>query len=71
MPEITLKFKLPEEQTEADHAILGTEWYFAVYEIVSELRSRIKYENAGQEIADFNKWVWEMLQERGLDPYKE
>jgi hypothetical protein len=71
MPEITMTFSLPEEQSEFDHAILGTEWYLAVNEIVNELRTRLKYENAGKEIDEFNEWVWGVLNERGLDPYKE
>ena len=71
MPSITLKYTLPDERVDAEQAIHGADWYLAVYEIVSELRSWIKFEGAGQEIADFNKWVWEMLNERGLDPYKE
>lgn len=68
---MTLTFDLPEERSEAERAAHGTDWYLAVYDIVSELRSWIKFQDAGQEIADFNTWVWEMLNERGLDPYKE
>lgn len=70
MPNITMTFSLPEEQGEFDHAILGTEWYLATYEIVNELRNRVKYGDK-EDLAGFHEWVWEMLNDRGLDPYKE
>ena len=70
MSTITLRYELPEERVDSERAIRGADWYLAVYEIVSELRNLLKYNNAGQEIDSFNKWVWEMLKDRGLDPYE-
>ena len=71
MPTLDLHFKLPEEQHEADLALDAAKWYLGVYDIVNELRNRLKYGNAGAEIEDFNKWVWEMLADRQINPYDE
>lgn len=70
MPEITLKFNLPDERQDANRAIRADDWYIAVYDIITELRSRLKFGDAGKEIDDFNDWVWSLLNERGLDPYE-
>jgi len=66
-----LEFDLPLENYEFERASHAADWYMAVWDIVSELRKRLRYENAGDEMEDLNKWVWDMLNERGLDPYKE
>lgn len=71
MPELVLKFKLPEEKSEAEMAQKAGDWYCAVYDTASELRRRMKYsENPSPELADFSKWFWGMLENRGIDPYE-
>ena len=66
-----LEFDLPLENYEFERASHTDDWYSAVYDIVTEIRKRVKYGGASDEVADVYKWVWEMLNERGLDPYKE
>ena len=66
-----LAFNLPDDASEFERASHATDWYLAVWEIVSEFRRRVKYGNAGAEMEDMDKWVWNMLNERGIDPYKE
>jgi hypothetical protein len=69
MPTFDLHFNLPDEANDANLALNAVKWYLAVWDIVSELRRRLKYGNAGDEIEEFNKWVWDMLADRQLDPY--
>ena len=66
-----LEFDLPLENYEFDRASHSADWFMAVWDIVTELRRRVKYGNAGDEVADVYKWVWDMLNDRGIDPYKE
>lgn len=69
MPVMTLTFNLPDEAVEAETAQRAGEWRSAVEEIVSELRRRLKYEGAGEELEKFNQWVWDELKDRNLDPW--
>jgi hypothetical protein len=69
MSELILKFTIPEESSEAEMAFKAGDWYLAVGDIVTELRKRLKYGDAGKEMDEFNAWVWGMLEERGLDPW--
>jgi hypothetical protein len=64
-----LKFKLPEERDDFETAIHARAWRNAVSDIVTELRRRVKYGNAGAEMNDFYDWVWQLLNEDGLDPW--
>ena len=66
-----LAFNLPDDASEFERASHATDWYLAVWDIVSELRKRLKYGGAGSEVQELDEWVWNMLNERGLDPYKE
>ena len=72
--EVTMKailaFNLPDEASEFERASHADDWYGAVYDIVTEIRQRVKYGGAG-DVEDLSRWVWNMLNERGLDPYKE
>ena len=41
--EATLKFNLPEEQSDFENAVNGTKWSIVVWELDQWLRSQIKY----------------------------
>lgn len=64
-----LRFDLPEERDEFETAVHAVDWKVAVTDIVDELRRRLKYCDAGKELDDFNKWVWQQLNEDGLEPW--
>lgn len=66
-----LSFNLPADASEFERASHADDWYLAVYDIVDEIRRRVKYGGAGDEVEDLRAWVNNMLNERGLDPYKE
>ena len=66
-----LTFNLPEDATEFERASHADDWFLSVYDIVDEIRRRVKYGGAGDEVEDLREWVGNMLTERGLDPYKE
>ena len=71
MATLELRFALPEEKNDANLALNAVNWYLAVYDIVSELRRLLKHGGAGDESEAFNKWVWDMLSDRNIDPYDE
>lgn len=69
---MTLTFDLPEEKYESEMAVHGGDWHSVVYDVANELRRLVKYEiNTGDEIKHFKDWFWNLLNEYGLDPYKE
>ena len=69
--EATLKFNLPEEQTEFESATNGWKWSVAIWEFDQHLRSQIKYNDklsececdTYQEIRDK---LWEILKNKDL-----
>ena len=66
-----LAFNLPDDASEFERASHADDWYLAVYDIVDEIRRRVKYGDGVGGVEDLQEWVWNMLNERGLDPYKE
>ena len=66
-----LEFDLPDDASDHERAVHATEWYLAVYKICEEIRRRVKYADAGIEVQDLQEWIWEMLNDRGLDPNRE
>jgi hypothetical protein len=68
MPVLTLTFNLPEEQQEADRATRADDYYVMLFDIVTELRNRVKYGTPERDVADFYDWLWRELSERGIDP---
>lgn len=50
--EATLKFNLPEEQTDFDNAVNGSKWSLVVWELDQYLRKKIKYGEISQEAYD-------------------
>ncbi len=49
MPELILKFNLPDEQTEADIATNSTGLYSAIHDFKNELRGKLKHGNYTEE----------------------
>ena len=39
------------------------------YEIVTEMRRRVKYEGAGEEVERMYDWMWQYLKDEGIDPW--
>jgi len=46
MPEIILKFNLPEEQEDFENTINGSKWKSAIWNLDQKLRSVVKYNNS-------------------------
>lgn len=66
-----LIFKLPGDRYEYETAFRAADWRNTVYDIVNELREKTKYTEAPKELHTLYDWVWELLSERGLDPFLE
>lgn len=68
-----LEFTLPEESHEHQDAIQGSQWKWALTEVVDYLRNQIKHaDNSADEYRAFERTrerVSEILEERGLDLY--
>ena len=45
MSKLILKFKMPEEETEANFALKGGEYFVVLYDLDQKLREITKYEN--------------------------
>ena len=45
MSKLILKFKMPEEETEANFALKGGEYFVVLYDLYQKLREITKYEN--------------------------
>lgn len=43
MPELILKFNLPEEQSEADTTLAANRLFITLWDLKQELRNKIKY----------------------------
>ena len=66
MPTVTLRFKLPEEQSEYDLARLGPQMHSVLSEFDQWLRSEIKYANRN-ELGPIRDHLWELLRDEGID----
>ena len=71
MPVATLSFNLPEEEHEHNLAVNANKWHDAVYELVTEMRRRVKYEGAGEEVERMYDWMWQYFKDEGIDPWNE
>jgi len=70
MPTVTLTYHLPEEQHELDLTLKADDYYVMLFDIVTELRQRVKYGKPDRDVADFYDWMWKELNERGIDPFE-
>lgn len=74
MPKLKLKFKLPEEQSEANLAIKGGEYFAVLHDIDQKLRDITKYNNnpfaggkATEEQIQLAEQIREYLREQNID----
>ena len=66
MPKATLTFNLPEEREEYETATQGAGWKFALDDIMTRLRTMIKYEEVHPKLEELYKYAWDCLEDRGL-----
>lgn len=74
MSKLILKFKMPEEETEAQFAVQGESYAYALKNLDEELRKIVKYENntfsgrkATKEQIELAEQLREYLREQGID----
>lgn len=70
MPELILKFNLPEEQTEADMATNATGLFSAIHDFKNELRGKLKHGNYTDEeyaiLENLSNSFYEMLENNNV-----
>lgn len=66
MPELTLKFTLPEEAFEARMA----QQAMLMHSFVTDLLEHLKREDTSAS-DELRKWSWEWFHENNFDPYDE
>ena len=76
MPTATLKYKLPEEQSEYKLAAKAGDLMNALYDIVKHLRDITKYKEYKTQTESTLAWelrdeIWNILKEHNIDPYEE
>lgn len=74
MPKLKLKFKLPEEQPEANLALKGGEYFAVLHDLDQMLRDITKYNNnpfaggkATEEQIQLAEQIREYLREQNID----
>ena len=74
MPKLKLKFKLPEEQPEANLALKGGEYFVVLHDIDQKLRDITKYGNnpfggkpATEEQIQLAEQIRDYLREQNID----
>ena len=75
MPELTLKFSLPEEDMESKQALKGTEMYLVLCDLFQQIRSGRKHgtifgmnlkKNEYPFLENLADWLNQEITERGL-----
>ena len=74
MSKLILKFKMPEEETDANFALKGGEYFVVLYDLYQKLREITKYENnpfgggkATEEQIQLAEQLREYLREQNID----
>ena len=74
MPKLKLKFKLPKEEQEAQFAVQGESYAYALKNLDQKLRDIIKYNNnpfyggkATKEQIELAEQIREYLRDQGID----
>jgi hypothetical protein len=74
MPKAILTFHLPKEEIEYLDAMHGSEWKGIVNLVDVYLRNALKYghtyKNAKEALEAVKKELWDLCQERNLDPWQ-
>ena len=66
MPRAVLMFRLPQEQTEFNMALTGTEWQGVLWLVDQHLRNRIKHEELSDSVSNALQLVRDMIREEML-----
>ena len=74
MSQLILKFNLPEEETEANFALKGGEYFLVLHDLYEKLRDITKYGNnpfngrtASEEDVQLAEQIREYLSEQNID----
>lgn len=74
MPKLKLKFKLPEEQSEANLALKGGDYFVVLHDLDQKLRDITKYNNnpfnggkATEEQIQLAEQIRQYLREQNID----
>ena len=74
MSKLILKFKMPKQETEANFALKGGEYFVVLYDLYQKLREITKYENnpfsggkATEEQIQLAEQLREYLREQNID----
>jgi len=74
MSKLILKFKMPDEETEANFALKGGEYFVVLHDIDQKLRDITKYENnpfgggkATEEQIELAEQIRQYLREQNID----
>jgi len=68
MPEVVLKFKLPEEQTEYKMMMKYTNYYSALWSMYNQLRQWRKYEERETvTMEELDKFFFDILSENNIE----
>jgi len=64
MPHVTLRFSLPDEQTELNAAMQGREAKGAIWSVDQYCRNILKYGEPSADLRKHLEWIRDMLRER-------
>lgn len=67
MPSVTMRFNLPEEETELEHALHGADAIIVLYEIDQKLRNRLKHGVLTEEAHTELQEMRDLLREKCFD----
>lgn len=71
MPKVTMKFNLPEEETELNQAMHGTDAHYVLCELDQKLRNKLKHgdltEEAHKELQELRDLLREECFENGIN----
>lgn len=65
----TIRVDLRVDRDSLHMALRGPDYLFALQDIVVRIREGMKYQN--KDWGEVNDLVWDILNERGIDPYGE
>ena len=69
MPKVTVKYNLPDERVEYKHSINGSKYFYALQDILGELRGDSKYGEGKYSL--FYTRFNEIMNEENIDLWSE
>lgn len=70
MPNVTIKFNLPEDRIDYDIHTKANDMYLALWDFSQYLRNELKYKDAGKEMEAASRQFWEIMNERNINLYE-